>query len=237
MGREGEREVSDTEAVTADHGAVAIYTIAYLTQRTFPGMRRLLLIFLLPLTLSAQDMGNSVGLVTISDKYDSTDHKIEFLNDDGSIWYTLDLYKAWENKSDFRIVAFKPDYFLLHIRCIERTSARYTVVVNEETGLKKFLLNSSKLKFQTWEEYVINEVFSIELDPANAKIYDQINGTILTDIPEQGKVLAPKEVKGEWMRIIWSDTNEYPSNTSNDRTGWIRWRKDDKIIVTLFHLS
>jgi hypothetical protein len=200
-------------------------------------MIKLTLISLLfPVALFAQDMKGSIGVVTISDIYGDTDHKIQFLNEDGTTWYTLDLYEDWKRKDDFQIMGFKPDYFLFYIRCIEKTATRFKVVVNEETGLIKFLPNSSKLKLQTWEEYVMN-VFSIDFNSSYVKIYDRIGGTPLKEILESHKIKIPKEIKGEWMRIIWSDTEEYPSDTSEIRTGWIKWKEGNKIIVTIYHLS
>ncbi len=198
-------------------------------------MRRLILLLtLIPSFLFGQDLSNSVGVVTISEGYDNTNHIIEFLNDDGSTWQTLNLYNGWNNP-EFHIIAFKPDYFLFKIRCNEQTANGYKVVVNEQTGLTKLIPKSDKVKLVTWEQYML-DVFSIDFDPTQLPIYDGINGSKITELPTQYNILVPTEIKGDWMRIIWSDTDEYPTNTSKDRTGWIRWKTNNKINVKVYHL-
>lgn len=200
-------------------------------------MRKLLLLLsLIPISIFGQDISNSVGVLTISDEYDNTDHIINFLNEDGTTWYTLNLYEDWKNKEDFSIIAFKPDYFLFKIRCKEQTSDGFRVVVNEETGLTKKLANSDKVKLISWEQYAL-DVFSVDFNPIEHPIYDKIDGALILELPKRKSIMVPKEINGEWMQIIWSDTNDYPSNITDDRTGWIRWRKNNQIVIKVYHLS
>lgn len=201
-----------------------------------PMTKLLILILFFPLSILGQDMRNSIGVLTIADNYEKTDHKIEFVNDDGTPWYTLDLYKELKAKNDFMIIAFKPDYFLFHIRCQKQTPTGFAVVVNEESGLTKFVLNSSTVRLQSWEEYVLN-VFSVDFDPNKIPIYNKVSGTSIKSNPKKESIIVPKEVRGEWMKIIWLDSGEYPSNNTSVKTGWIKWKKDNKILITLYHLS
>jgi len=197
--------------------------------------RLLLLLILLPAPLYGQNMTNSIGVVTISDDFDNSDHILEFLNDDGSVWNAINLFDEWKPIEGFIIMAFHPDYFLYKIKCKEKTSEYYRVVVNEETGLTKRILISSKLKLQTWEEYVL-DVFTVSFNISETSILDKINGSPVTKLPVKNQFLFPKEVKGEWMRIIWTDSN-YPTDDSINYSGWIKWKKGNEIIVRLHHLS
>ena len=195
----------------------------------------LLLLILLSASLHGQNMTNSIGVVTISDDYDNSDHIIELLNDDGSVWNSINLYNEMTLIEDFDIIAFKPDYFIFKIKCKEKNRDFYRVVVNEETGLTKRLSISSKLKLQTWEEYVI-DVFSVDFSPSEIPILDKIDGTPISELPNQNHIIVPKEIKGEWMRIIWTNS-DYPTNDSVNFSGWIKWKKSNKILVTIYHLS
>ncbi|MCO6359132.1 hypothetical protein [Roseivirga pacifica] len=181
-------------------------------------------------------MSNSIGVVTISEEYDNTDRILELKNEDGSIWESIDLYKTWKGNPEFRILSFKPDYFLFHIKCIDQSSTDFRVVVNEATGLTKTIQKSNKVKLVSWEKFV-QDVFSIGLKEESI-VYDAIGGKPIPDIPTQKNIIVPKEVKGDWMRIIWS-VEEYvrPTDDSESKSGWIRWKKNNKLNIILYHLS
>lgn len=195
----------------------------------------LLLLILLSASLHGQNMTNSIGVVTISDDFDNSDHTIEFLNDDGSVWKAVNLFDESKPIEDLMIIALHPDYFLYKIRCKERNSEYFRVVVNEKTGLTKRMLISPKLKLQTWEEYVL-DVFTIGFNISENPVLDKINGVPVSKSPAKNLFLYPKEVKGEWMRIIWTDSN-YPTDNSINYSGWIKWKKGNQIIISLHHLS
>ncbi len=201
-------------------------------------MQNLIIILLFVPALSfGQEMSNSIGVVTLSEEYDNTDHRIEFLNEDGSTWDAFNCYGPWDELPDIRIIAFKPDYFVFKVKCQRETPNYYVVVVNEEAGLTKKIKKSNKVILINWEQYV-TDVFSVDFDPNKVKIYDKINGTPVPETPVQETIIVPKEVKGEWMKVIWtSGEYNYPSDTSDIQTGWIRWRVNNKITVTVYHLS
>ncbi|MGL1889951.1 MAG: hypothetical protein OCD76_25790, partial [Reichenbachiella sp.] len=207
-------------------------------------MRRfILLITFFPTFLFGQDMSNSIGIVTLNDEtYNKENGLFQFLNEDGSIWYEFTFYYddsdgKWDYPNDeFKIVVFHPDYFLFKIKCVSESENFYTVLVNEKTGLTKRLKKSAPIKLQNWEQYVLN-VFSVDFDPSELPVYNRMNGTPMSELPKQESILVPKEIKGDWMRIIWSNTGEYPDKSSEDKTGWIRWKTSNKINVTIFHIS
>ncbi|WP_425391194.1 hypothetical protein [Ekhidna sp.] len=192
---------------------------------------------LLPTLIFAQNMANSIGVITLSEEYDKTDRIIEFLNEDGSTWDSFNCYGPWDNLPELQILAFKPDYFLFKIKCHKETPTHYVVVVNEETGLTKNLRKSSKVKLVNWEEYV-TDVFSIGFEPSELQVFDKVGGTPTSEQPIKESIIVPKELNGDWMKIIWtSGEYEIPSDESNNQTGWIRWRMNSRITLTLYHLS
>ncbi len=203
----------------------------------------LLLIPFLPTFLLGQDMSNSIGIVTLNNEaYNKENGLLQFENEDGTIWHEFTFYYddsdgKWDYPNDeFRIVAFHPDYFLFKIKCVSQSEDFYTVVVNEQSGLTKRLSKSAPLKLHSWEQYVLNS-FSIGFDTSELSIYDKINGTQLSELPNRESTFAPKEIKGDWMRIIWSNTGDLPNNSNEDQTGWIRWKTNNQINVTVYHVS
>ncbi|MFT7270285.1 MAG: hypothetical protein ACI905_002513 [Roseivirga sp.] len=195
----------------------------------------LLFYSLFSISVYGQDMSYSVGVVTISDDFDNSDHLIEFLNEDGSIWHSIHLFDEWVIINDFEIIAFKPDYSIFKIKCQEKDLGYFRVVVNEETGMTKRLLVSPKLKLQTWEEYVL-DVFAIEFDVSEIPMLDKIQGSPKSELPTINHLIVPKEIKGEWMRVIWTDP-EYPQKNIMKNSGWIKWKSGNKILVKIYHLS
>ena len=188
-------------------------------------------------------MSNSIGIVTLNDEgYSKENGLLQFENEDGSTWYEFTFYYddsdgKWDYPNDaFRIVAFHPDYFLFKIKCITESENFFTVVVNQQTGLTKQLKKSKSIQLKTWEQYVL-DVFSIDFDTSELPIYDRINGSPVSELPNRENIVVPKEIKGDWMRIIWSTTNDYPGNSSEDRTGWIKWKSNNKINITVYHIS
>lgn len=189
-----------------------------------------------PSFIFGQDISNSLGVVTISDDYDNSDHVIELLNSDGTVWNSINLYNGWDSEIELNIIAYKPDYFLFKIKCTELTKTGFKVVVNEKTGLTKEIRQSKKVKLQSWENYVI-QVFAIDFESEKLSIYKKLNRRPFKETPRRSGITVPIEIKGDWMRIIWSETDNYPTKNNNDGIGWIKWKNDNKIAITVYHLS
>ena len=66
---------------------------------------------------------------------------------------------------NFKPFAFHPDYFLLVLKCVRRSENRFEVVVNEETGMKKYVnVDDPVIKFETWEAHILKNTFAIDFD-------------------------------------------------------------------------
>jgi hypothetical protein len=185
---------------------------------------------------------NTKGVVVLSNKYGKNDF-VRIYNADGSLWYKYTYYyddsdgKFDYEHDDFSPFAFHPDYFLLALKCTGEDKNRYEVIVNEETGLKKFVNKSdAAFKFETWEQH-LQQVFSVDFDRDKNPLRDAPAGKIITDaLPAEVKFHLIG-VRGDWLELRWN----IESNTNNTRekteTGWIKWKDDEMLLIELFYLS
>lgn len=199
----------------------------------------LTLIFILCInTAKAQvsQINNSSGLIVLSENYNKKDF-IQFYNQDGSLWHKFSFYYDDSNgkfdydNEDFKPFAFHVDYFVLALKCVKKQANRYEVVVNERTGLKKFVnANDPTLRFETWEDHIL-KLFSISFDqtenPMLETLQGQMKNVVLPNMP-----FHPIKVKGEWLKIKWDTPNETKSDV-----GWIRWKNGGKLLIEFFYIS
>jgi len=209
------------------------------------GLTLILVSLLSPATGRAQlvavNLDTALGVVTLSDSRltDSLlrQDSIRFYNPDGTVWYLFSFYYddsdgrwAFPN-SGFNPYAFSPDYFVL-VLCVTRRNAQgYEVVVNTETGLRKWLPAAPYLQFQTWQQHLLTG-FAVDFDstsnPLRAAPNDRAN---LVLGPGQHEVNWPLLVKGDWLKVGWG--GERPGHQS----GWIRWRRGNLLVAGLFYLD
>ncbi len=184
-------------------------------------------------------IADTLGVVVLSNTYEK-DHFISIYNEDGSLWHQFSFYddgKGEKPKSDFRPLAFHPDYFLLVMTCVEKMQDRLKVIVNEETKVTKFVkAEDSTLRFETWEKHVL-DTFNINFDQKSNPIRHAPNGKPLDPIlfSPQGPV-SGIEVEGDWLKIKWAKDLETPNADDSYQTGWISWKKNGKLLIELNYL-
>lgn len=180
---------------------------------------------------------NTKGLIMLSDRYGKNEF-IRFYNTDGSLWYDFTFYyddkdgKFEYENDDFAPFAFHPDYFLLALKCTGEDNNRYEVIVNEDTGLKKFLKKDPALKFQSWEEHV-KGAFAVKFNQVENPLRESPDGKARKDLPKEVP-FHPVEAKGEWLKVRWGESQQPKKDTAS---GWIKWRDGDQILVELFYFA
>jgi hypothetical protein len=188
---------------------------------------------------------NNLGLISLSDRYPESDDKkdktdfIKFYNADGSLWYEFTFYYddsdgKFEYKNDnFRAFAFHPDHFLLSVRCVGEDKDRYQVIVNEETGLKKYVSKNEKnLMLESFGKHLL-KTFSIDLEKEKNKIFETRNGKELKLDFEKIDRFEAVEVKGDWLKVKW----ELPDRKEEYKSGWVRWKENEIILIDWFYFA
>jgi hypothetical protein len=150
---------------------------------------------------------NTKGLIVLDkDRYGKTDF-IRFYNEDGSLWYEFTYYydesdgKFEYANENFRAFAFHIEYFVLALKCVGEDKNRYEVIVNEETGLKKFVRKDDPtLKFETWEDHIL-KLFAVGFNREENPLREMPEGKVKTiELPKE-VFFHPVEIKGEWLSI------------------------------------
>lgn len=181
--------------------------------------------------------GKSLGLVVLSEKYPEKGF-IRFYNEDESLWYEFTFYYddsdgkfEYANES-FSPFAFSPDYFLLALKCVGKEAGRYKVIVNEETGLKKYVkADDPSLKFEAWEEHVLG-LFSVDVNWKENPLLEAPRGRA-KKVAAKVRPLHPVAVRGEWLKVKW------PVAESGEKYdfGWVRWRRGERLLVEFFYYA
>lgn len=181
------------------------------------------------------------GFVVLNDKYGNGDF-ISFHNNDGSVWHRFTFYYddstgVYPYTNDrFRPYAFHPDYFIFAVKLKAEHDERFEVVVNEDTGLTKFLRKADGFyEFQTWSEHITN-LFAVDFDPKRNPLRSRPDGDeIAYPKREETPTFHPVETSGEWLKVKWDSGRKEWSEAEYDH-GWIRWTRNGKLLIELFYL-
>lgn len=65
-------------------------------------------------------------------------------------------------------------------------------------------------------------------------ILDTINGLI--ELSSTTDIIKPVKIEGDWLQVKW-DVNSGKDLLAEYRYGWIRWRKEDKLILKVIYLK
>jgi hypothetical protein len=171
-----------------------------------------------------------IGLITFKDFPAS----MKVYNEDGSVWKNL--FSVDKSSPFFRLVSgieprvSAPGYERLLFDCTKIKGDRYEVIVNDSSGLKKYLHmdSHSSFVFETWDKF-ISQVIPYDpfhFDPITnppRKSPDQSSKIINLENDEDILTVTGVKMKGDWMKI---QTYDEPF-----RYGWIKWRKDNRVIL------
>jgi len=205
-------------------------------------MRLLLtnILFLLTINLYGQsDLG--IGLVSIKfddktvlnfyeSQIDTTPTKtIEFF-DDKSI-------KSWNIRNlDEQEKWLKPevlwlDYSSFVFICRTQANNWFEVIVNNETGKSFWLKKSDTTKFSSWETYLVGTFNVSRLANHSQKIRKQPNNNS-EEIKYFGQdCFQVKSMNGDWIEIFTADYCEESNTETRIKSGWIKWRQGNDLLI------
>jgi hypothetical protein len=191
------------------------------------------------------DLG--VGLVSIdyNDKTvlsfytDTTDKKptktVEFFNDKSiDSWNirNLNTHKQWLSPEVLWL-----DYNSFVFRCKMQASGWYAVIANNQTGKVYWLKKSKWTKFLSWEKF-LKEMFSVER-LLKQKIRSLPNEDA-KEIKYSGEdCFQVRSMKGDWIEIFTTDfcDDEDTKSKTKIKSGWIKWREGNKLLINYFITS
>lgn len=187
------------------------------------------------------DLRNSIGLIVTDLDRASNAKSLHVYNKDGSLWYNFPFGELDEaQNSDLAATNFQPFRYnssesMVAMNIIGEDTAFFEVVVNEATGVTKYVRKSDPiLRHSTWADYVL-DCFAVEFDPRTNPIVEEPNGPGLNrPVEAKPTYFYPQKISGDWLKISWKPTENAASST---QSGWIRWRKNNKIVINLFETA
>lgn len=204
------------------------------------------LLLLLTINLFAQtDLGLGLVSINFDDKttlhfYSTPNDKepkrtIQFFNDQNS-WNLRDLdkHKEWLKPEVFWL-----DYSSFVFRCLTVKNNWLKVIVNNETEETLWLKKSDLATFKDWESY-LKEMFGV------TRLLDQQQKIRSLPFDESGEIsyqgqdcFQVKSMKEDWIEIFTADycDESYTDSKTKIKSGWIKWRQGNKLLINYFITS
>lgn len=182
----------------------------------------------------------TIGVVSLNPTGYKKNSQLRFFNKDGSLWYQYSFYGdagvPSSARADFKPFAFHPDYFLLVVKCVKRYMDRWEVIVNEATGLTKFVRVSDRnLEFETWGDHIL-KLFAVNFDQSVNPLRTAPSGRGNSIRLADKLIFRPVQLRGNWLKV----RAEFPENLklqSGVRTGWVKWRDAKDLLIEPFYFS
>ena len=184
---------------------------------------------------------NTIGVITLNKKSRTKARRLQFFNEDGSLWYEFSFYDDDADHSfdrvttEFQPFSFHRDYFVLALKCVGKDANRFQVVVNESTRLTKFIRRrDDSFKFQTWKEHIL-DLFAVGFDPANNSLRTGPGENVSTlRLPSEGVTFHPLQIKGNWLKVSWNVADD---RKGKDKYGWVKWKQNGELLIEFFYFS
>lgn len=132
------------------------------------------------------------------------------------------------------VIAYYPENGLFILKASKLEDGNYEVNINDSKGT----INASKyndlLTFKTAEKYVLDG-YPNPTKENPLRVEPDDTSSIVTNYEENTYISI--EVKGDWLKVK-DDKNCYPGEkpSEKDIVGWLRWKKDGKIIIDIRHI-
>lgn len=128
------------------------------------------------------------------------------------------------------------DYSSFVFRCLTVQENWLKVIVNNETGETLWLKKSELTTFKDWESY-LKEMFGVKRlhdQPQKIRVLPADNSQEI--IYQRQDCFQVKAMKEDWIEIV---TAEYcdESNNMKIKSGWIRWRQGNSLLIDYFTTS
>ncbi len=205
-----------------------------------------LFLFLTSNLLAQTDLG--LGLVSIHFDDNTTLHFYTTPNDKEPIetiqFFNDQTINSW-NIQDLELKEWlSPERLMLEdsqfvFRCITVQDNWLKVIVNTENGESLWLKKSDLTKFVNWGDYLV-EMFSVARLPDQNQKIRSLPTDISEEINYQGQdCFQVKSMKGDWIEIFTAEycDESYTNSTTKLKSGWIKWREGNKLLIEYFTKS
>ena len=195
-------------------------------------MRNLLTIILTLITLISFGQNKNPKELGIGLTIATNPYEFETKLSPKNLYINKELTQKWNTSNVFPFF-YKPDYGLYHFICLEQTKDYYKILVNDTTI--GYLSNDSTFYFKTWEVMLLQStVERLSNDnPIRKECNNQCEIIINKCEFERLDVIDVIQKDGEfWIQINFSsDCEEHQENNPNVKSGWLKWRTKERLLV------
>ncbi|NRS90367.1 hypothetical protein HNQ02_003307 [Flavobacterium sp. 7E] len=131
------------------------------------------------------------------------------------------------------------DYSKFVFRCVRIEDNWLKVIVNNETEETLWLEKSELTTFIDWENYLKNMFGVARLSDQKQKIRSLPTDDSEEIIYQGNDCFQVKAMKGDWIQIFtaeYCDAN-YTDSKTKIKSGWIKWRQGNKLLIEYFTTS
>jgi len=159
---------------------------------------------------------------------------IQFFNDKSiNSWNIRDFNKQ---KDWLKPEILLLDYSSLIFRCLKVTDKWFNVIVNNETNETLWIKKDDLTTFSDWESY-LKEMFGVARLSDQPQIIRSLPTENSEEIEYKGEdCFQVKSMKGEWIEIFTSEycDESYTDSKTIIKSGWIKWRKGNELLIEYF---
>ncbi|MCK9480137.1 MAG: hypothetical protein M0R38_00040 [Bacteroidia bacterium] len=131
------------------------------------------------------------------------------------------------------------DYSQFVFRCITVQDNWLKVIVNNENGETLWLKKNDLTTFRNWEDY-LKEMFGVARLPDRKQKIRSLPTDNSEEIIYQGRdCFQVKSMRGDWIEIFTADHCDegYTDSKTKIKSGWIRWRQGNNLLIEYFTTS
>jgi hypothetical protein len=206
-----------------------------------------ILLFLTTNLLAQTDLGFGLVSINFDDKttlhfYSTPNDKepkriIQFFNDQTiNSWNIRDVDKQ---KEWLKPEILWLDYSQFVFRCIIVQENWLKVIVNNENGQTLWLKKDDLKTFRNWEDY-LKEMFGVARLPDQRQKVRTLPNDNSEEINYEGQdCFQVKSMKGDWIEIFSADycDESYTDSKTKIKSGWIKWRQGNRLLIEYFTTS
>lgn len=201
-----------------------------------------LLFSILSISIFAQtNLGIGLVAIKFDDKtvlpfYTSVNDKepaktIRFFNDKSiNSWNIKDL-KNQQKWLKPEILWLDYNYFVF--RCEEKENDSFKIIVDNESGKSLWIRKSKSTLFRNWEKF-LQDMFSVQRKSKTDKIYKLPNKNSGTIRYSGEDCFQVRSMKGDWIEIFTSECDDVKSQL---KSGWIKWKDGNNLLIEYFPTS
>lgn len=125
---------------------------------------------------------------------------------------------------------FDENFRLCFFVCLDKTKDYYKILINPLE--ERYIKTGEGLDFLEWDDFLKNKEFSFisRKDPVQNKLRRAPNERsrhLRNESKTIFDMMTPLAIEGDWVKVRYFDKNK------NRKTGWIKWRRENKLLVNL----